>query len=99
MISSPDLWTTKPDNWTGPDPYIYFSFESDSHLNLTGGTEITSDGRVCTFMSTVYLHPFSKHKNHIRKKPVNLFSSIMCLNEIIMVSLNEYLYLFRLVPV
>ena len=47
--SSPDPWLTKPDNWTGPDPFIYFSFETDSHLELFGGAQVTTEGRVSKF--------------------------------------------------
>ena len=46
-MSSPDPWCSRPADWTGPDPYIYYSFESNSNLNLFNGAEITPNGRVC----------------------------------------------------
>ena len=46
-MSSPDPWCSKLTGWTGPDPYIYYSFESDSNLKLFNGAGITPDGRVC----------------------------------------------------
>ena len=53
-VSAPDTWHA-PDNWTGPVPYLYYSFNSDASLILSNGSEITSDGKVCTCYICLHL--------------------------------------------